>query len=117
MESYRDQEYEIRRMKQDIANTKQQAKSVELSTTPNQPNVRRYAKKVAAKGKSREKKLERYLSSSDRVEKPKQGWQMKLEFDKSPHLGRQVLEIDKLSFGYSGHKPLLQDLDLTIQAG
>ena len=52
---WRDQEYEIRRMKQDIARTKDQAKRVELSTTPRQPGVRRLAKKVAQKAKSARK--------------------------------------------------------------
>jgi ATP-binding cassette subfamily F protein 3 len=42
---------------------------------------------------------------------------MKLEFDKGSHLGRQVLEIDKLAVGYAGYRILLRDLDLTIQAG
>ena len=42
-------------MKQDIARTKQQAYRVEITTTPRQPGVRRIAKKVAAKAKSREK--------------------------------------------------------------
>ena len=72
-DAYKQQEAEIRRMKQDIARTMEQARSVERSTTPRQPNVRRVAKKVANKAKSREKKLDRYLESDERVEKPKQG--------------------------------------------
>ena len=48
-DEYRDQVAEVRRMKQDIARTKQQALQVELSTTPRQPGVRRIAKKVAKK--------------------------------------------------------------------
>ncbi|MCA9941255.1 MAG: hypothetical protein KC418_21590, partial [Anaerolineales bacterium] len=78
---WRDQVYDIRRMKQDIARTKEQARSVERSTTPRQPNVRRLAKKVAKKARSREKKLERYLESEERVEKPGRHWQVKLEFE------------------------------------
>ena len=52
-DEYRDQVAEVRRMKQDIARTKQQAMQVELSTTPRQPHVRRIAKKVAKKAASR----------------------------------------------------------------
>src|SRR5688572_2233600 len=78
--AYQDQEYEIRRMKQDINRTKQQSLRVEMSTTPRQPGVRRYAKKVAKKALSREKKLDRYIESDERVDKPKPSWQMKLEF-------------------------------------
>ena len=35
--------------------------NVELTTTSREPGVRRYAKKVAKKALSREKKLERFL--------------------------------------------------------
>ena len=53
-DQYRAQEAEIRRMKQDIARTLEQARSVERKTTSRQLNVRRIAKKVAKKAKSRE---------------------------------------------------------------
>ncbi len=79
-DQYRAQEAEIRRMKQDIARTLEQSRSVERKTTSRQPNVRRIAKKVAKKAKSREKKLERYLASGERVDKPKLSWQMKVDF-------------------------------------
>jgi ATP-binding cassette, subfamily F, member 3 len=36
--------------------------------------VRRLAKKVARKASAREKKLERYIESDERVDKPKQRW-------------------------------------------
>src|SRR5690606_31155937 len=70
LSTWKDQQYEIRRMKQDIQRTFEQARSVERTTTPRQPNVRRLAKKVANKAKSREKKLDRYLESDERVDKP-----------------------------------------------
>ena len=114
---YRDQVYEIRRMKQDIARTKQQAQQVELSTTPRQPVVRRIAKKVAKKAISREHKLERYLESNERVEKPHESWQMKLEFAESPHLGQKVLSLEGLAVGYPGEPALIDDIDLVLRAG
>lgn len=115
--AYKDQVSEIRRMKADIGRTKQQAKWVEMTTTPRTPGVRRIAKKVAAKAKSREKKLERYLSSEERIKKPKAGWQLKLEFDEVNHLGRQVLTLVNLAVGYSVANPLLQIPALRVQAG
>lgn len=115
--AYQDQVYEIRRLKQDIARTKQQSLQVELSTTSRQPGVRRYAKKVARKAKSREKKLERYLASDERVEKPKPGWQMKLEFEQQNHLGRDVLSLEDLSIGYPGYPPLMSGLSAHIRSG
>src|SRR5512139_1347850 len=102
-DAYKQQEAEIRRMKQDIARTMEQSRSVERSTTPRQPNVRRLAKKVAKKAKSREKKLDRYLESDERVEKPKQGWQMKVDFGDLPESGKDVLRLDKVSVGYGEH--------------
>ncbi len=112
---WRDQEYEIRRMKQDIARTKHQALQVELSTTPRQPGVRRAAKKVAQKAASRQKKLDRYLESSERVDKPKLGWRMKLDL-RAPSSGQDVLALEGLSVGY-GKNVLLRDLDLLVQHG
>jgi ATP-binding cassette subfamily F protein 3 len=113
---WRDQEYETRRIKQDIVRTRQQALRVELNTTPRQPGVRRAAKKVAQKAAGREKKLERYLKSEERVEKPKLGWQMKLEFEGVPTSGQDVLALEDLSVGY-GENILLRDLNLLVHHG
>ncbi len=132
---YQDQVYEVRRLRQDIQRTKQQAAWVEQTTTPRTPGVRRIAKKVAKKAKAREKRLERYLDSEDRLEKPVQGWQMKLEFGATQtvsavaeranlparrglrHLGGNVFATQDLAIGYPGYSPLLQNLDLQFQAG
>jgi ATP-binding cassette, subfamily F, member 3 len=116
-DEYRDQVAEIRRMRQDIARTRQQAMKVELSTTPGQPHVRRVAKKVAKKAASREKKLDRYLESEERVERPKPSWQIKLEFNVPEHQSRDMLVTRDLSIGYPGYIPLLNGLNLHILAG
>ncbi len=113
---WKDQQEEIRRMRADIAGTKTQAMSVELTTTSGQPTVRRLAKKVARKATSREKKLERYLESDERVEKPKLRWQMKLEFVETPESGQDVLLLERLSAGYDG-VPLFEDISAVLKAG
>ena len=115
MAAYRDQEYEIRRMRQDIARTKEQARKVERSTIDDQQ--RRYAKKVARKATSREKKLTRFIKSDERVEKPREGWRMKLEFAKPKHRGQDVLITEDLEIGYPGFKPLMVNLNLHLRAG
>ncbi len=115
--TWRDQLYEERRLRQDIARTREQARWVERTTTPRQPNVRRLAKKVARKARSRERKLERYLASDERVEKPRPGWQMNVSFEVGGYQGREVLTVANLSVGYPGRPPLLADLNLSIQAG
>ncbi len=116
-DKYKDQVYEIRRMKQDIAQTKEQARNVEITTTSREPSVRRYAKKVARKAKSREKKLERFLESDEIITKPKAGWQIKLKFENTNYLGKNVLSTENLAVGYSGYPPLLRNLNLQIQSG
>jgi ATP-binding cassette subfamily F protein 3 len=115
---WKDQEYEIRRMNQDIARTKEQARRVEITTKPNQPGVRRIAKKVARKAASREKKLDRFVASDERVAKPDRSWQMKLGFEKASnaHIGRDVLTVHNLAVGH-GDYALLSDLNLSINAG
>jgi ATP-binding cassette, subfamily F, member 3 len=117
MDEYRDQVAEIRHMKQDIVRTKQQAKQVELSTTPRQPHVRRVAKKVARKAASREKKLERYIESNDRVEQPKPAWQIKFEFNTPELKSHNILVTENLAVGYVDSAPLLEHLNLHILAG
>jgi ATP-binding cassette subfamily F protein 3 len=116
LDTYKQQEAEIRRMKHDIARTMEQSRSVERSTTPRQPNVRRIAKKVANKAKSREKKLDRFLDSGERVDKPKQGWQMKVDFGDLPESGKDVLRLDSVSVGY-GKQVLLREVSLSIRHG
>lgn len=115
MDRYLDQVYEIRRIKQDINRIKNQALSTEKSTTNDQ--LRRYAKKVAKKATSRKKKLERYLDSEERVEKPREGWQIKLEFSSSKHLSKDILRLESLGVGYSKDKPIIEGINEYIQVG
>ncbi len=114
-EAWNLQEQEIQRMRQDIHQTKMQARSVELTTTSRQPNVRRYAKKVARKAKSREKKLDRFLQSDERVKKPRKGWQLDVNLDPATRSGDLVLALNTIGHGYAGGPQLFGDLSLEIQ--
>ncbi len=96
--------------------TKNQALSVELTTTPGEPGVRRIAKKVAKKAKSRQKKLERYLESEEHVEKPQQTWQMKLAFENTPESGRDVLVLQDVAVGYESVE-LAREIEQVLRAG
>ena len=117
LSAYHDQVYEIRRLRQDIARTKQQALRVELTTTSRQPGLRRYARKVARKAKAREKKLERFLESDERVEKPHRTWQIRLDFTRPSHQSQDVLILQNIAIGYPGRKPLVSGLTTTVQSG
>jgi len=127
--SYHDQQAEIRRVQADIQRTRHQAEGMEREAT----SVRRggakmkmkgykdyqqgIARKVAAKAKAREGKLERYLASEERVEKPARRRDMRLDFGGTAHLGRFVLETRDLAVGYAAQRPLLRDLNLSLAAG
>ncbi len=115
MAAWRDQRAEIRRVKQDIRQTSQQALRVEDTTKNDQ--IRRYAKKVAKKAQSRKRKLERYLESEERVEKPDQRWHMKLEFGEMPRGGQQIVVLDGLGHAYAERGWLFRGVDRTLLHG
>jgi ATP-binding cassette subfamily F protein 3 len=127
--AYRDQQAEIKRMKQDIARVKAQAAETERAASSIRIGGPEYklkgfksyqqgiAKKVAAKAKSREKKLERYVESDEMVERPKAAWQMKLEFRAPEHRSQDVLVLENLTIGYTSDAPLLSGLNLTVRGG
>jgi ATP-binding cassette subfamily F protein 3 len=103
-------------MRQDIARTKEQARRVERTTTPRQPGVRRYAKKVAKKALAREKKLERYLDSEERAEKPKATWGLKVDFGEMPRGGQNVIVLEGLGHRFDADW-LFRDVHLTLRHG
>jgi ATPase subunit of ABC transporter with duplicated ATPase domains len=127
--AYRDQQQEIRRVKQDIARVKAQAEHTERQASSvriggDKMKLKGYkdyqqsiAKKVAKKSKARERKLERYLDSEDRVQRPTSSRNIKLDFAAMPHLGRSVLRLKELRVGYDEARPLLCDLSLDVRPG
>jgi ATP-binding cassette subfamily F protein 3 len=125
---YRDQQAEIRRMKHDIlrekesaAHNERQASSIriggpEMKLSGMKDHVQGIAKKVAKKAKAREKKLERYIESDARVERPKLDWEMKIDFKETEETGRDVLVLEHLTAGYPG-LILLEDVSLKLLFG
>ncbi len=73
------------------------------------------SKERVKRAKQIEKRLERLLTD-EKIEKPRQSWQMKLDFDHAVASGRQALVLDDLSVGYDEH-PLLSAIDLTVRYG
>jgi len=74
----------------------------------------RATKNVAGRAKHIEARIEKLLTE-ERIEKPRQNWQMKLDFGAPAHQSKDVLITEKLSVGYD--RPLLTDLNLNIRAG
>ena len=74
----------------------------------------RATKRVAGRAKHIEARIEK-LMTEDRIEKPKQNWQMKLDFGAPAHQSKDVLITENLSVGYD--QALLSNVNLTIRAG
>ncbi len=70
-------------------------------------------KGTIARAKHLEARLE-HLQTDEKAEKPRQSWQMKLDFGATPTSGREVLRTDNLSVGY-GERVLLSNLDLHLR--
>jgi ATP-binding cassette subfamily F protein 3 len=74
----------------------------------------RATKRTAGRAKHIEARIEKILSE-EKIERPKQNWQMKLDFGAPPHQSKGVLITEDLAVGYD--RPLLTDLNLNIRAG
>ena len=112
--AWKDQEVERKRIERDIARTKQTALRTETSTTHD--FYRRRAKKVARKAKARERRLQRMLSSDDRVERPKAAWTMKLDFGRASRGGSRVLMLNDVGHEYDG-RWLYRGVNLDLEHG
>jgi len=116
-ESWRRQQEYVERVQRDIGRLKSEARSIEQSTTARQPGLRKYARKKAAVAKSRENKLERYLASDERIDKPKQRWPINLDFGAPPPAGRIALRLEDVAFAYPGAQPLFEHVSLELRYG
>jgi len=76
----------------------------------------RATKNVAGRAKHIEARIEKILTE-ERIEKPRDSWQMKLDFGDNITLSKDVLTTENLSVGYPGNEPLLENLNLYIRAG
>jgi ATP-binding cassette subfamily F protein 3 len=67
------------------------------------------------RAKNIEKRVE-HLLTDEKIDKPRDSWQMKMEFDETPSSSRLVLALDDLSIGY-GAAVLLAHLDQALTYG
>jgi ATPase subunit of ABC transporter with duplicated ATPase domains len=116
-EAWRRQEEYVQRVRSDIGRIKSEARSIELSTTPRQPGIRRHARRKAAVAKSRERKLERYLASDERVDRPRQRWPINLNFGAPPPGSRVMLRLEDVGFAYPSNPPLFEHVSLEVRYG
>jgi ATP-binding cassette, subfamily F, member 3 len=111
---WKDQRVEIRRMEEDIRRTKEHALATERGT--NNDHLRRLAKKVAQRAKSKEKRLQRYMSSDERVERPDAADKMRLQFAPNLRAGQVVVDLKEVGKAFGEHW-LFRDVNQTLQYG
>ncbi len=68
------------------------------------------------RAKAIEARVQRLLTT-ERIEKPKDAWEMKIEFGELPETGRDVIVLNDASIGYETSNPLLTGLNLTVRYG
>jgi len=76
----------------------------------------RSTKNVAGRAKNIEGRIEKLLTE-DRLEKPKQNWQIKLDFGAPIHQSKDIMIAENLSIGYASDSPLFENINLHIRAG
>ena len=119
-QQYQDQQDEIRRLKRAAGHTRGLAK---MRKGGKADDGDKFAKGFFAnrsrgtvqRAQNIEKRVERLLNE-ERIDKPLQGWQMKVDFADTPASGRDVLVLEDLVVGY-GEKALLQDINQTVRFG
>jgi ATP-binding cassette subfamily F protein 3 len=109
---YKEQQERIGKLKADIRATKDQAMATESSTQDDR--LRRYAKKVAAKAKARETRLNRMISMEHKIDKPKKLERIRLSLSGHHLYNRLLIEAKQVSINYDNH-PVLGDINLFVR--
>jgi ATPase subunit of ABC transporter with duplicated ATPase domains len=111
--AYEAQQKRHRRLEADISATRGFALRTETTVSRAEaPKMKRYAKKVAKKAQSRERRLRREIESDEHIEKPRHVGALKVELEGGGG-GRLVAALRGVSAGWDG-EPLLRSVDLTI---
>ena len=108
---FADQQERAARIEQDIKGLSGHARRIESETQ--HYHYRKIAKGLARRSVVQRRRLERLLESEERIDKPGQAWEMKLEFEGTPASGNDVVILEDLTLGY-GDRPLLAGIDLTL---
>jgi ATP-binding cassette subfamily F protein 3 len=111
--AYKDQRDHVARLQAGIRRLSNYAGSIERGTIDF--SVRKIAKGIARRATVQRRRLERELER-ERIEKPRSGWQMKLDFEDTPESGQDVLVLDDVAIGYGG-VPLASEISDVLRAG
>ena len=112
--TFKEQQDRIAQLQGAVRQLKGQAGKIEHETI--HFHYRKIAKKVARQGIVRQRRIERLLESEDHLDKPKQGWDMKLEFVDTPPSGQDVLVLEGFGKSFGDHL-LFRDVNLLLRRG
>jgi len=115
-ETWQDQQDYIHTVEADIQRVKGRAMNVQNGPKRHRDHYGRVSVKIARLARARERKLERYLDSDERVDKPRSRWGLKLDFGPPPPGGRAVLRVEELSFAYDEARDLRLEASDALQA-
>ena len=115
LEEHRAQERYRKRLEADIARTRQQAFGVERTASgPGSDQLKRYAKKVAAKAKARERRLRRQMEAAEWIGDPTKAPSFTLQLDGVSVTGQRLAALTDLSVRH-GARRVLNGVDLVVR--
>ena len=113
--AWHEQQAYVQQVESDIRRVQGHAQSIQRGPKRGRDFYGRVSAKVARLAQSRTRKLERYLASDERVEKPREYWGLKLDFGPPPPSGRAVLRLEDVSFGYADQPPLFSEVTMDVR--
>lgn len=112
---WQDQQVKIRQLEDSIRHVSERANRYQnLSKDDFQ---RRKSKMVMRKATAQSTRLQRYIDSEDRVEKPVTGWQLKIDFGQMPRGGQEVIVMHDVGHTYDGEHWLFRQSTLILRHG
>ena len=115
LEEHRAQERYRKRLEADIARTRRQALGVERTASGlGADQLKRYAKKVAAKAKARERRLRRQMEAAEWIGDPTKAPSFTLSLDGVSVTGQRLAALTDVSVRH-GPRRVLDNVDLVVR--
>jgi ATPase subunit of ABC transporter with duplicated ATPase domains len=116
-EEFRAQDRYRRQLEADISRTRGQALQTERTAPARgSDRAKRYAKKVARKAKSRERRLQRQMAQEEWIANPEEAPSFTLSLDGVSEPGRRLAALTGVHVELGG-RPVLDGLDLVLHGG
>ncbi len=112
---WQDQQVKIRQLEDSIRHVSERANRYQnLSKDDFQ---RRKSKMVMRKATAQSTRLQRYIDSEERVEKPIAGWHLKIDFGQMPRGGQEVIVLRDAGHTYDGDRWLFRQSTQMLRHG